>query len=282
MADEDQERFEDYLELERYIEQLQAGKAAYPPTDMTPEQARIYQMAALFRSASPENAEPRLAFAEQLKAQLLDAREDQQPTLRRPAIKRQAETAPQVQAPPDPATSERRGISKPARFFSRRGLLAGGAIAAASLVIGVGSERVLEQATAANNKDNDTVTLPATERLGIDTAIPTTWHFVTTVANLGQGAVRFASDTLIGYVIRERANEGNEQIIAFSAACTHMGCIVQWKDGDRHFHCPCHNAMFTEHGASVNTHYKYALPPLPRLNTKIETGKVYVEVPQAQ
>ena len=59
MPGEDQERFEDYLELEQYIEQLQAGRVAHPPAELTPNQANIYRMAALFRSASPEANQPR-------------------------------------------------------------------------------------------------------------------------------------------------------------------------------------------------------------------------------
>ena len=59
MPGEDQERFEDYLELEHYIEELQAGHVAHPPRDLTLEKANIYRMAALFRSASPEEVEPR-------------------------------------------------------------------------------------------------------------------------------------------------------------------------------------------------------------------------------
>ena len=67
---EEQERFEDYLELEQYITELQAGHIAHPPEEMTPEQARVYRMAALFRSASPEAAEPRPEFAAELRAKL--------------------------------------------------------------------------------------------------------------------------------------------------------------------------------------------------------------------
>ena len=52
--DQDQERFEDYLELEQFIEKLQAGQTAHPPSELTPSKARIYRMAALFRSASPD------------------------------------------------------------------------------------------------------------------------------------------------------------------------------------------------------------------------------------
>ena len=55
MAGEDQERFEDYLELEHYIEELQAGHVAHPPDELTPSKARIYRMAALFRSVVPSS-----------------------------------------------------------------------------------------------------------------------------------------------------------------------------------------------------------------------------------
>ena len=70
MPGEDQERFEDYLELEHYIEELQAGHVAHPPDNLTPEKANIYRMAALFRSASPEGAQPRPEFAAELKTRL--------------------------------------------------------------------------------------------------------------------------------------------------------------------------------------------------------------------
>ena len=76
MAGDEQERFEDYLELERYIEDLQAGRAAYPPKDLTPSQANIYRMASFFRSASPEAAEPRPEFVEELHARLLYLQQD--------------------------------------------------------------------------------------------------------------------------------------------------------------------------------------------------------------
>ena len=54
MSGEEQERFEDYLELETYIEELQAGHVAHPPKELTSVQARIYLMAVLFHSTSPE------------------------------------------------------------------------------------------------------------------------------------------------------------------------------------------------------------------------------------
>ena len=68
--DKDQERFEDYLELEHFIEELQAGHTAHPPTELTPDKAQIYRMAALFRSASPDEVTPRPEFAAELQARL--------------------------------------------------------------------------------------------------------------------------------------------------------------------------------------------------------------------
>ena len=70
MAGEDQERFEDYLELEHYIEELHVGHTAHPPSELTPTQARIYRMVALFHSASTEEGQPRPEFAAELQARL--------------------------------------------------------------------------------------------------------------------------------------------------------------------------------------------------------------------
>jgi hypothetical protein len=63
MSGKDEERFEDYLELDRYIQELQAGQRPRPSAQLTLNQIRIYQMVALFRAASPEGAEPRPEFS---------------------------------------------------------------------------------------------------------------------------------------------------------------------------------------------------------------------------
>jgi len=89
----------------------------------------------------------------------------------------------------------------------------------------------------------------------ISTTMPTVWHFVIPLVALGEGAVRFTADTLVGYVLRESGTAQAEQIVALSAACTHMGCIVRWEDADRHFHCPCHTALFAEVSLLFNVEY---------------------------
>jgi Rieske Fe-S protein len=114
--------------------------------------------------------------------------------------------------------------------------------------------------------------------------IPTVWHQVTSLAALGNNAVSFAAGGVVGYVIRDKAGNSdhdNGNIIAMSAACTHMGCIVQWQSSDRKFHCPCHGGLFTENGGvdtNTSAPIRY-LRALPRLQTKIENGSVYVQVP---
>ena len=257
---EDQERFEDYLELEHYIEELQAGHVAHPPESLTADQARIYRMAALFRSAGPEGAEPRPEFAAELQKHLESEMEQSAPTQKMAVVHdRQTRQAP----------GRSGGVS-------RRALLTGGAAVAASMVIGAGVERVVEQ--VAQGPTSKVPVLPSL--IAKDT--PTVWFFVTTVAELGSKAVRFATDTIIGYVVRadkDADEQDRGKIIAMSAACTHMGCIVQWQGAGRKFVCPCHNRQFTEYGKIDNAGPGYYVYPLPRLETKVVDGKIYVKVP---
>jgi len=267
---EDQERFEDYLELEHYIEELQTGHVAHPPESLTPDQARIYRMAALFRSVGPEGAEPRPEFAAELQKYLESEMEQSAPTQKMAAVPdRQSRQAP-----------------RRAGGVSRRSVLTGGAAVAASMVIGAGVEHVVEQAagnkvphlSAAQSPTPNPSVLPSL----IAKNTPTAWFFVTTVAELGSNAVRFVTDTIIGYVIRgdNDANESDRgKIIAMSAACTHLGCIVQWQGSERKFTCPCHGRQFTEYGKIDHTGPGYYVYPLPRLETKVVDGKIYVKVP---
>jgi Rieske Fe-S protein len=328
MADDDQERFEDYLELEHYIEELQAGKAAHLPPHLTPGQARIYRIAAQFCSASPGADEPDAQFVSDLEARLLDQlkEEQQEITEKRVAVVPEPETPPverpleeqssagQPQELPTPYTQEPKQAQpqitrKPARRsarVSRRAMLAGGAVAAASLAIGTGVGTVIGEKAgvagkpaAATTRVDKTATPTYDERPeynqpwlvdnGPD-SFPTTWHFVTTLAQLGDQAVQFSAGGVIGYVILEAGSQwqtarslSDNDVIAISAACTHMGCIVQWRNSDRLFHCPCHNGLFTQNGLPDDNSQVRYLAALPRLRVKVdESGNIYVEVPKSE
>ncbi len=75
------------------------------------------------------------------------------------------------------------------------------------------------------------------------------WIAVAKVTDLGDTAIRFATDSIVGYIIRSGGDNGEKPgVIAVSAACTHMGCIVQWQSSDRKYHCPCHGGLFSEYG----------------------------------
>ncbi len=134
MSEEDQERLEDYLELERWLEELQAGRVAHPPGELTPTQARIYRLVALFRSTSPEAGTPDPAFAAELHTRLEQEFQQLPKTPRFPLLAKQPQ--------------ERRwGVS-------RRALLTGGTAVAASLVAGAAIERALENSLPGSPNSN--------------------------------------------------------------------------------------------------------------------------------
>src|SRR5256885_17113099 len=66
MSEEVQERFEDYQELERYIEQLRLQRPARLPANLAPQHKCIYSMAALFHTASRRITDPNPEFSTQL------------------------------------------------------------------------------------------------------------------------------------------------------------------------------------------------------------------------
>lgn len=63
---------------------------------------------------------------------------------------------------------------------------------------------------------------------------------------------------------------------AFSASCTHLGCLVKWEGAREEFFCPCHAAVFDAGGRVVS-----GPPPAPLVEYVVkEVGdKVYVSAP---
>jgi Rieske Fe-S protein len=300
MSEEDQERFEDYLELERYISELQAERRPEPPLALTPLQARIYRMAAFFRAAAPGAATPRPEFVADLRTRLeqeleASARETAAapsvPAARSGSTSAEAPISPVSPPVARPSTGSRSSRRRPR--VSRRSLLASGAVAAASLAVGAGLEHALDQSqqAAPGHAGTATPTTGAAYSSLIGQGVPSAWLFVAEETQLGDQPLRFVTETVAGYVIRQEqgyndqeqgvaASAGGSQVIAFSAACTHMGCLVGWQESDHKFHCPCHGGIFTANGLADASagHLRY-LAPLPRLDTRIEGGKIYVRVP---
>lgn len=72
-----------------------------------------------------------------------------------------------------------------------------------------------------------------------------------------------------------RTSEGFK---AFSAVCTHLGCIVHWDSKGKQFQCPCHAATFDVAGQVVSGPPP---KPLPEFAVQVVSGEVFV-APSAQ
>lgn len=75
------------------------------------------------------------------------------------------------------------------------------------------------------------------------------------------------------YVIRR----SEEDLVAFSAVCPHLGCTFDYRPDKNDFRCPCHNAMFGVDGKQVEgcTVSPRDLDPLD-VKANQETGEVLV------
>jgi len=62
-----------------------------------------------------------------------------------------------------------------------------------------------------------------------------------------------------GVIVRKREGE----LIALSAVCTHLGCIVQWQSDKQDFLCPCHAGRYTAEGKVISGPPPRALSRLP-------------------
>jgi nitrite reductase/ring-hydroxylating ferredoxin subunit len=263
MAREDQERLEDFLALERYIEELQAGRVAHVPAELTPDLARIYRMAISFHAASTGAAAPHLEFIAELQAKLTQVEAIHRAPLKhhRPCSSKERQERPRI---------------------SRRALLRTGAVVAASLAVGAGIDHALEEQKRAAIPSANAQPPPWLPL--VPAGIPTTKHFVATLDKLGEQPVPFSAGGIVGYVVRNDGESGDLTdglVIAMSAACTHMGCLVNWENADRTFRCPCHGGVFSAFGKTDTTPstVRY-LAPLPRVETIIDPeGNIFVRVP---
>jgi Rieske Fe-S protein len=242
------EPIEAYQRLHEHIEHLRADRRPPPPGQLSEGERGAYGMAALFRSAAPGAADPDPGFVAGLRARLA------QEIARTEGGNGQRDQRPR--APTLPRSPRQRGLS-------RRAVLGGLGAAAAVVVGGVAGAEIASHLTP-------------WPTAGTTALVPDgsgTWVAVAAVDAIPVGAVkRFATDAIVGFV-RHTA----DGFAALSGVCTHMGCLLQWNGGDRTFDCPCHGGRFAEDGASApSSPVRYS--PLPRLETKVQDGQVWVYV----
>ncbi len=69
--------------------------------------------------------------------------------------------------------------------------------------------------------------------------------------------------------------DGEPQIYALKAVCTHLGCIPYWLESERKFKCPCHGSGFYEDGINFEGP---APRPLERFAIRIaEDGQLEID-----
>lgn len=78
---------------------------------------------------------------------------------------------------------------------------------------------------------------------------------------------KFVTERAAALVVRT----GEQQAVAFSPVCTHLGCAVSWSENEKHFLCPCHTSAFDTDGKVLTGP---APRPLDRFDVKIAEGKV--------
>jgi menaquinol-cytochrome c reductase iron-sulfur subunit len=95
---------------------------------------------------------------------------------------------------------------------------------------------------------------------------PTEFAINVPIVGSGQSTTR-----PVGVFILKSGN----QLFAFSNACTHMGCPIQWIGYQQLFKCPCHGGVYDRLGRVINGPPPYALR---QFQHKIVNGDLYVYV----
>jgi Rieske Fe-S protein len=67
---------------------------------------------------------------------------------------------------------------------------------------------------------------------------------------------------------------GEAGIKAFSAVCTHLGCIVEYDQTSRDILCPCHDGHFNSTNGAVVSGPPPA--PLPTVNVVVEDDSIFL------
>src|SRR3954452_16366888 len=75
------------------------------------------------------------------------------------------------------------------------------------------------------------------------------------------------------WVADPKRRKGSREVRALSARCTHLGCPVRYGMDARRFICPCHAAVFDDHGAPVSGP---ARRPLDTYAVRVRGGQIYL------
>jgi len=145
------------------------------------------------------------------------------------------------------------------RFLSS---IASGILAAIGAILGIIGGGAVLSSTARKQED----WLPASTLLDLPEHEPT--PVTLTVRRLD--GFREVLDRRTVFLVKT----GESDVAAFSATCTHLGCLVAWDAEGQVFKCPCHGGVYDRTGA-----VKDGPPPAPLLKvaTRVDGERVLVQ-----
>lgn len=115
------------------------------------------------------------------------------------------------------------------------------------------------------------------------------WWFVANAGQIPPGeSIAFVAPSGLPVVIKRTAGANEpgaepsvESFVALSSTCPHLGCRVHWESAQTRFFCPCHNGSFDPEGRPTGGPPLAADQHLPRYRLRIESGLLYIEMPEA-
>jgi nitrite reductase/ring-hydroxylating ferredoxin subunit len=107
------------------------------------------------------------------------------------------------------------------------------------------------------------------------------WLFVSTLDDFAvDESLVFTAPSGATMIITRQTDAGTEDdFVALSNVCPHLGCQVRWETQNNRFFCPCHNGVFDPTGKAVEGPPAKANQNLTPFPLKVINGLLFVEVP---
>lgn len=106
------------------------------------------------------------------------------------------------------------------------------------------------------------------------------WQFVAVADRIPTGSsLNLKTPEGQPLVIMRQGEAGtDEDFIALSGVCPHLGCMVNWEPQNNRFFCPCHNGAFDPSGNPTQGPPHASHQTLSRFPLKVENGLLLVQV----